>query len=186
MGKRQQFEEGAFVKINISEGRLCFGRLFTRYNILVYNYVLFKEEAVPSIETIEKHPALFYVGLNKGVVTQGQFEIIGFKKLSEDDMDKIPPTFLQDFFHYRQCTITHHGITRDATPDECVGLEMSAAWDADNIIERIEDHYAGVKNFNVELNKPILSYNDIRYCPPPQCLKWDDKKREFYRTDLKE
>jgi hypothetical protein len=75
------------------------------------------------------------------------------------------------------------GRERKATPPECISLERSSVWDEKGLIERIEDHYAGKKNFYVEHQRVILSKDDPRYLAPPQALRWDFEKRKFYRTD---
>ena len=75
------------------------------------------------------------------------------------------------------------GNQRKASPKECIGLEPSSVWEAQGLIQRIEDHYACRLNFHVELDKVILSKDDPRYLPPPQALRWDFEKHVFYRTD---
>ena len=181
---KQKFKEGAYVKIQLSDERVIFGRLMVKYRILVYDFITTLSNGILSISEIKSRKPLFYCGIFKDVVTSGSFEIIGFEKLEQNDLDALPPMFWQNYFDYRDCSIYYYnGDTRKVSPQDCIGVERGAAWEAAALVQRIEDHFAGRKNFEVELAKPILSQNDIRYLPQPQILKWDFVKQEFYRQD---
>lgn len=180
----QRFKEGSFVKIEFSKDRIAFGRLIYKYSILAYDYTINVGDIMPQISDIESLDRLFYVGIDKSVITAGDFEIIGFKKLEHSDTQNIPPKFWQDIVDISKCAIYFHdGSERSASPTECIGLEQGAAWSANSIRRRLEDHYDGRKNFTVELFKPILSEKDIRYMPQPKLLKWNFEKEEFYKED---
>lgn len=185
--KRQRFKAGSVVKIELSEGRLAFGRLLPGIasRISIFDFIASNKDEVPSISNITNEPILFYCGVYRDIITKGVFEIIGFKEFTEEEIKMIPPTFTQDMIDIKDCVIFWiDGRERAATPHECIGLERSSVWEADGLKKRIEDHYAGRKNPYVELNKPILSVEDPRYLPPPQALKWDFKKQKYYRTDM--
>jgi hypothetical protein len=185
-GKRQKFKEGAVVKIQLSEGRLVFGRLLpgVASMICIYDFVANKNLELPSIDVITNKPVLFYCGLFRAIITKGIYEIIGFKEFTEKEIHNIPPSFKQDMVNINDCVIFwNNGKERKAIPQECIGLERSSVWDEQGIIQRIEDHYNGKRNFHAELDKVILSQDDPRYLPPPQALRWDFEKQEFYRAD---
>jgi hypothetical protein len=181
--KRQRIKDGAVVKINLSENRLIFGRLIVG-RIGIYDFVVPQSEQLPEIEVIISKPTFLYCSVYNDVITKGVFEIIGFKELTKDEIDKIPAKFMQDLVNIDDCVIFWpDGRERRATPQECIDLERSSVWEAEGLVQRIEDHYAGKRNFHVELDKVILSKDDLRYMPPPQALRWDFEKQEFYRTD---
>lgn len=184
--KKQQFQEGDIVKIPLLNGRLAFGRLLpgVMSKISVFDFVVDNENNLPSIETIISNPILFYCAIYKDIIAKGIFEIMGNKLLTAKEVQNIPPTFTQDLVNINDCTLFwDNGNERNATPKECIGLERSSVWDHMSLVQRIEDFYAGRKNIHVELNKVILSKDDPRYLPPPNVLRWDFEKHEFYRTD---
>jgi hypothetical protein len=38
------------------------------------------------------------------------------------------------------------GEMTPATKEQCIGLECAAVWEAEHVVDRINDHYAGRKN----------------------------------------
>lgn len=177
--KRQNIKEGAIVKIPLSEKRLIFGRLLPG-RIGIYDFIIKQDELLPAIDDIIKHNIFLYSMVYDSVIKNGIFEIIGFKELTEDEIKRIPPKFHQDLQNYRNCTIYwFNGGEKKATPEECIGLEPSIIWEAEGLIKRIEDHYLGKKNFNVEYHKVILSEDDPRYKAGPNA-RWDFEREEFY------
>ena len=116
------------------------------------------------------------------MITKGLFEIIGFKELTEEEIENIPPKFTQDLVDINKCVIYYYdGREFKAKPEDCIGLESSSVWEAQGLVERIQDYYSGKRNYHVELMKPILSTNDPRYLPKPNELRWNFEKQEFYK-----
>jgi len=181
--KRQRIKDGAIVKIKLTDDRMVFARLMVG-KIAVYDFVAMQSNPIPETETIIGNPVIFYSSVYNDVITKGLFEIIGFKALTRDEIDQVPPVFTQDLVNIDDCTISYQdGRQLKGTPDDCIGLERLSVWEASAVTKRIEDHYGGKRNFYVELDKPILSKDDPRYLPPPKALRWDFDKGEFYRTD---
>ncbi len=181
--KRQRFKNGAIVNINLSSDRIAFGRLIGT-TIAIYDYIVAKTVIISSIEIIISKPILFYVSIYKDVILKGEFKILGVVALTDEDIVKTPPKFHQDIMDINDCTIFYPEDRlpeRKATPQECLRLERSAVWDDYNIVDRIEDYYAGRKNVSVELFRPILSTNDIRY-NSAGLIRWDFEKEEFYKV----
>jgi hypothetical protein len=55
--------------------------------------------------------------------------------------------FMQDLADFRKCAIyDSDGMQRQATPEECIGLERAAVWDAPHIARRLLDHFMGRPN----------------------------------------
>ncbi|MBX9784361.1 MAG: immunity 26/phosphotriesterase HocA family protein [Chitinophagaceae bacterium] len=180
--KRQRIKEGAIVRIELSEDRLAFGRLFPGGRIGVYDYTSTIEKEYLSIEELIGFPIFLYCVVYDDVITRGMFDIIGFKELTQTEIDKMPPMFMQDIMNIDDCVIfDYNGNEKKVTPQECIGLERASVWEAHGLVKRIEDYYAGKKNFNVELNKPILSKEDPRYMAGPN-LKWSFEEEKFYKT----
>jgi hypothetical protein len=185
ISKRQRYKAGAIAKIGLHNNRMAFGRLLPGVAsiICVYDFVVNENKQV-SVDDILKNPVLFCCGLYRTIITKGTFEIIGIREFTENEIKNISPLFTQDIVNIKDCVIWWPtGEERKASPEECVGLERSAVWTEEGLIERIDDHYAGKRNFHVEDQKVILSEEDPRYLAPPGMLRWDFEKQVFYRTD---
>jgi hypothetical protein len=181
--KRQKFKEGAVVKIVLSHNRIVFGRLLPSFQIGIYDCIYNKDFETSSIMEVYNLKTLFYCTFFKNIITNGLFEIVGFRELTSNELNSIPPSYNQDKVNINDCVIFYYdGRERKATPQECIGLEKSSVWEAASLVERIEDLYAGKKNKYAELFKVILSKDDPRYLPPPNALRWNFEKQEFYRV----
>jgi hypothetical protein len=177
-GKRQQFKEGAIVKIELSENKLSFGRLLPGYKIGIYDFVIEKEKDYSVDESVTRDIFL-YVSIYRRIITKGVYEIIDFRALRDEEIEKIPPQFMQDAASIDDCIIFYqNGSEYKTRPAECVELERSAVWDDQSLRQRIEDKYASRKNFHRELQRVILSKDDPRYLNPK--LRWDFKEENFY------
>ena len=65
--------------------------------------------------------------------------------------------FMQDLENFRRCTIFDTvGNSRSAEPEECVGLERSAAWEERGVEERLLATFMGRSNPAVERMKVRL------------------------------
>jgi hypothetical protein len=180
---KQKIQDGALVKINLQEKKIVFGRLL-KNRIAIYDFIFLDSGEIPNIDLIINNPIIFYCSIYNDVITKGVFEIIGFKELAEEEIEKIPPKFTQDMVDINKCIIyLYDGREFIVNPKDCEGLERSSVWEAEGLVKRIQDHYTGKKNFHVEYQKVILSKNDPRYLPPPNALRWDFEKGEFYRID---
>ena len=181
--RRQSYVAGAVIQINLRNEKAAYGRILGGI-IAIYDFVSKKSEKTVPVKSIIDHPILFYCTIYESVVTKGIFEIIEQIDVSEEDIRHIPPGFTQDLANINDCVIFYHDDRIPqfkATPQECIGLERSSVWDESNIIERIEDHFLGRKNFSYELFKPILSEDDIRFMSGP-FLRWDFEAQTFYRV----
>jgi hypothetical protein len=183
--KRQQYTAGAVVRIPLTDGRNAFGRLLAGKpsTIMILSLIVDNNEK-PNKDVILASPPLFTVVLYLDVITKGKFEIIRTRQSGVEAHITIPAFFSQDMVNPEDCRIFWpDGREIRASPEECVGLERGAVWDAEAIVQRIEDHINARKNFNVELFKVILNKEDPRYLAPPGMLKWNFSEGKFYRGD---
>lgn len=184
MKGRQKYIIGSVFKIPLNNNKICFGRLITGIRTAIYDLCISQTTIIPDFEFIVKQRILFYVCVYRTVITKGEFEVIGLMKPSQEDIENVPPTFNQDLMNIDDCTISY---ADDRLPEykasaiDCIGLERSSVYGYDNVVERIEDFYAGKKNFHVEFSKVILSTEDIRY-NPAGLLRWDKQKEVFFKT----
>jgi Immunity protein 26 len=162
---KQKFIVGSIFKIPLENQRFAYGRILDE-QIAVYDFINPINKDDPDLELITQQPVLFYVFIYHSVITEGYFEIIGFIKLTQEEIEKIPPYFNQDSININACVIFYQDArvpAYKANAQDCIGLENACLYDFKDIKKRIEDYYAGNKNNFVEYDKVILSTNDERY-----------------------
>jgi hypothetical protein len=106
------------------------------------------------IDEIVARPVLFRVAVHKSAYNTGRWLRVGAVPIPDALRGGVP--------EFRQDPITGHleisddeGVTfRDATLDECRGLERLAVWEPEHVEDRLRDHYAGVPNKWVESLRP--------------------------------
>lgn len=181
MNKRQNYKEGAIVKIELANNKTAYGRLLPIYKIGIYDFILEKNNNDLSIAEIVNHRIIMYLGIYKQVVTRKEVEVIGYIPLSAEELAEIPDVFIQDKADFRKCTIysRESKTGRDATPEECIGLEPFSIHPIKSLMARIEDYFAGRKNSDKELYKVILSEDDPRFLTAPHLLRWNFEKEVF-------
>jgi hypothetical protein len=179
--KRQRFKEGSLVRIELTKARMVYGRLLPGNHVCIYDGTFVNEINFPPIQSLKEGKILFYARIFKDIISNGHFQIVGYEELTQSEIDDMPPHFYQDLFDIDNCMIYfQNGIERKVKPEECVGLEGPVVWEAEALIGRIEDFYAGRKNPYVELDKVILSTDDPRYQNPN--IRWNFEKEKFEST----
>ena len=161
----QKFIVGSIFKIPLGNQKFAYGRILDE-QIAVYDFLNPCNENDPEIELIIQQPVLFYVFIYESVITEGHFEIIGFIKLTQEEVEKIPAYFNQDSININACVIFYQDArvpAYKATAQDCIGLEGAVIYDFKDVKKRIEDFYAGNKDNFVEYDKVILSTDDERY-----------------------
>lgn len=149
--KRQKLEMGAFIRIPLDSETHTFGRILKSPFVAVYDCQS-KDESAHG-EQIAASPVLFVVAVMDRAVKTGRWQIIDRIPLEESEI-RIPDQFMQDRFNPLKCRIIDSsGTSREATIEECEGLEPAAVWEAEHVEQRIRDHYAGRKNVYVESMK---------------------------------
>jgi hypothetical protein len=104
------------------------------------------QTAEPStdLDEIESKPALFTQAVR--LFAHDGWAELGDRKL-QGEVARPVVHFMQDLADFRKCTIyDSEGMERQATPEECIGLERAAVWDARHIAKRLLDHFMGRPN----------------------------------------
>lgn len=150
-GKKQKRTIGAIVKVPLENGYHTYARIL-KYDFAFYDFRT--KEEVTDLQKIISAPILFITTVNDYSVTRGLWLKIGTIPL-EEKLLILPPQFVQNPLNPEQFFIVENGIRRPATKDECQGLERSAVWTPEGIQDRLNDHYAGRKNFYVDRDKKL-------------------------------
>jgi len=125
-GKRRlkNYEPGTFLRIPLADGSYGYGR--------------------EDLDAIAASPVLFTQAVR--VFHDSGWEELGSRPL-EGEVARPALRFMQDLGDYRQCVIFDTaGKERQATPEECIGIERAASWDDRHIEERLLDTFMGRPN----------------------------------------
>lgn len=150
--KRQQRTIGSIVKIPLEDGFHTYARILkTRFAF----YDLRTKEEITDMQKIVSAPILFITAVNDYSVTRGLWLKVGKVSLEEVPVP-LPPQFVQDPIIPDRFFIEHKGVRRPATKEECYGLERASVWTPEGIQKRLNDHYAGRKNYFVEKARNLV------------------------------
>jgi hypothetical protein len=96
------------------------------------------------IDAIASKPVLFTLALHESVFFT--WEVIGTKP-TDDLLNRPILQFTQDIMESKNCKIVDgHGNEKAAMPEECIGLERLAIWEASHLKDRLLDTLMGRPN----------------------------------------
>jgi hypothetical protein len=139
---RPKHEPGAFLRIMLPDGTFGYGRHLEDPYTAFYNH----HTAAPSddLDEIARKPVLFRIAVQTS--TMKNWKRIGRRDLADEVAEPVV-WFHQDLFDFTKCSI-HDTLDhkRTVTPEECVGLERDAAWEARQVEQRLLDTFEGRPN----------------------------------------
>ena len=151
--KRQKYIEGNYFLIPLNNGKYQLGRIIQEPIMVIYDKQFISDIKV-NLSNTENLSILFALPIAKGCITSGVFTIVGNKTVEKDEIEKLPPQFDQDLIDFNDCTLVYlDGREVSVSPIDCIGLEALGSWDAEHVIERIENYYDGIPNVSFELSK---------------------------------
>jgi len=154
--KRQTRTIGSLVKIPLESGFHTYARIL-EVEMAFYNVHTNKELTV---EEILNAPKLFIATVYDDAITKGYWPKISKAIPLEKDLIETPPKYTQNRLNLNQYKIYYFDKTVAATKEECVGLEYWIVWSAEQMEERLNDHFAGRHNLYVEKMKRAEMYSD--------------------------
>jgi len=151
---RQRFEPGTILRIDVDGRSHAYARMLAHHpHVAVYDRIT---DADLSPEEVVALPVLFVVPVFGRAYHKGRWPKVGAVPIEQAPVE-IPEYFVQDMFNPHDCQILDHsGNARPATPEECVGLERAAVWDAEHVEDRLRDRDANRPNAQVEHTKVKL------------------------------
>lgn len=145
---QQRFEPGAVLRVDFDPPRHSYARMLSDHPYLAFYAGVHEQPVAPEQAVTE--PVLFVLAVHDRAYQTGRWPRVGAVPLADAGV-KIPEYFMQDMFNPAKCRIIDHlGNVRPARPEDCVGLERAAVWDAEHIEERLRDHHAGRPNPHLE------------------------------------
>jgi hypothetical protein len=145
--RKRKGAPGDIVRIDIGDGRHTYGLLLTDPYVAVYDLLTGDDES--DLTQLPDRPVMFIVAVYDRAIDR-DWPIVG-QMPAGSTLPAVPERFMQDMFNPQSCQIIDvDGNIRPATPQECVGLERAAVWEAEHVAKRIRDHYAGRPNLSLE------------------------------------
>ncbi|WP_239807487.1 immunity 26/phosphotriesterase HocA family protein [Croceicoccus hydrothermalis] len=137
---------GDILKIDLGGGTHSYGQVADEPLIVFFNGAF--TEALPPGQAIQL-PVLFRLWVHNDAVKKGIWEVVGNLPLAPADAVE-PYFFRQDaitgalsLYH---SSFANTGWEHPASATDCDGLECAAVWDAEQVEDRLRDHYAGRPN----------------------------------------
>jgi hypothetical protein len=143
--KRQAFRIGDVYEVPLANGYRSYGQRVSSAFDAFYNV---KSKEPLNIGQIVQAKVIFTICISLGSFRRARWKKIGKGPLP----DSIFPirTFTQDVFNKSKIEILEGPKSYRATKEDVEGLERAAAWDADSVIERLEDYFCGRPNKSFE------------------------------------
>lgn len=145
---KQQRTVGSIVKIPLENGYFNYARILKGTSFAFYD--IYSKEELTDVIKIISCPVLFIISVSNYAVTDGRWIKIGKVPL-ENSFNILPPRYTQDLLSPDKFKIIYSdGKIKNATKEECNGLERFAVWQPRHVEERLNDHFNGRKNRSIE------------------------------------
>lgn len=122
---------GNVLDIPLPNKKFAFGRLYKDSCIAIYNHIGLSINDVPKSEDYR-----FTVGVYQHVLKSGEW-IIADERPFETEEEMWPPPMCVIDKLTGEYSIYHKGEIVKASKEDCEGLETTAVWDKNHIIDRI-------------------------------------------------
>lgn len=129
--RRRRLKIGDVYAIPLPNEKYAFGKVFKDAGFGIYGHIGDSIDDLP-----DKEDFLFNVGVYKDVLTSGKWDVVENRPFSSEEEAFPPPKYMQDKIS-GEYSIYHKGEIKEATKEECVGLEVASVWDEQHIIDRI-------------------------------------------------
>lgn len=136
---------GNIYEIPLPNGLNAYGRLFKEFTLAIYNTRAKHYDDIPDSEDYQ-----CFIGVYKYCLTDGKWKVVGARKFHNEDEAWPPP----------QCVVSgdgkgslyYKGVISDCTYEECKDLEIVAAWDQNQVVDRL----MGDSKWEDAMRKPLI------------------------------
>jgi hypothetical protein len=143
---RQQRRIGDIYRIDLGDSTHCYAMALAEASFAFFDFRTSDDHEVNEIRDM---PVLFKIAVMKHAVTRGRWKRVGHVSLSDAEA-RPPAKFIRDRLCRGKYQIYENGQIRNATREECEGLEAAAVWEPEHVEDRLRDFYAGRPNKWVE------------------------------------
>jgi hypothetical protein len=123
---------GDVFEIALPNGKYAYGRVYHDASIGIYRNI----SDTPGQPPIGSRDFLFNVGIYNDILSSGQYPLVGHDPFDKNESSWPPPNFILDPIS-GEYSIYFEGEIRNASKEECQGLEEAAVWDIGDIVSRI-------------------------------------------------
>ena len=123
---------GDVIQFTLPNGCYAYGRVLNDASVAFYNETTTK----PSLPPTGSRDYQFVVGVYADVLNSEEVPVVGHDPSQGPEDDWPPPYRVRDPI-LGAMKIYHHGLMRNAAPEECVELEPAAVWDYSHLIDRL-------------------------------------------------
>lgn len=141
--------EGSIVKIPVAAGKVAYGLILKEPLVAVFDRQFDEKESL-DLQVLLDTPIAFELMVMNYAITRGRWVVVG--RVAVPDHFQTPPAFCKrdkisgKLTIYQELEEFAPHYERDATLDECRGLETAAVWDPEHVEDRLKDHFAGRPN----------------------------------------
>ena len=134
--KRTRRTEGSIVKIPLTSDKVAYGLVLTEPLVAIFDRQ-FDERDEPDPSVLLDTPIAFKLMVMNYAITGGRWIVIG--RLPLPDHLRMPPAFCKrdrisgKISIYQEVEELAPHYERDASPDECRGLETAAVWEPEHV-----------------------------------------------------
>ena len=153
MKRSGYWQVGTYLSIPLSDGSFGYGRVLSDPYLAFYDY----RTAAPELDldVIAARAVLFSLAVRKKGLEH--WLALGVQALTGAVAAPVVQ-FMQSLADPRDCVIfASAGVERPATPEECIGLERAAVWEAAHIEQRLLDTFLGRPNATEQQMRVRLS-----------------------------
>ncbi|MFA1642151.1 Imm26 family immunity protein [Chryseomicrobium imtechense] len=131
MTKRRRRKVGDVYAIPLPNGNFAFGRAFRDAGIGIYQHIGNDINDLPQKEEYQ-----FIVGVYESALKSEKWPFVENRPFEREDEEWPPPSCIKDQLS-GEFEIYYKGEIRNASKEECEGMEVAAVWEAEHIIDRI-------------------------------------------------
>jgi hypothetical protein len=133
--KKKKPKLGDIIAIPLPDGSYAFGRLYKEGTLAIFKERAKDINEIPD-EIPEKNGYEFFVTVYRDLLSDGQWTVVGNIPFDNDDDAWRPPSYIKDALN-GNFSIYEHGEIRPASEQQCKGLEATAVWDRNHLVDRL-------------------------------------------------
>jgi hypothetical protein len=122
---------GDIFAIPLPNGKYAFGRLHSDYSLAIYDTF---GNSLDDWENCHKYQ--FFVTVESIALRDGKWPIVGNRPFAENEDIHDPPQYMKDIFTGK-FSIYHRGKITPARYEDCVGMERTAVWGRNHVVDRL-------------------------------------------------
>src|SRR5690242_8509291 len=141
-----QFTPGGVVQISLSDGKMAYGVMLSKFPY----WAFYPHTTELGQDGAALGAPIFVVAVTKAAYSRGRWGKIT-RQLPVSALPAIPLFVRQDTMRLSHCiTVDAYGTENPISVEDAKAFERSAVWSAENVEERLEDHFASRPNVMAE------------------------------------